>query len=89
MKILQSCKFRDIAGDKILLVKSEGMLDLTKVVLMNSTAELLFNELKDKDFTIEHAATLLVNKYGIDPADAERDSLSWLASMKEAGLVTE
>lgn len=89
MRILQNCKLRDIAGEKMLIVKSGGKLDFTKVVLMNGSAQLLYNELKDKSFTSADAAALLVNSYGIDAADALRDSSNWIESMTKAGLITE
>lgn len=89
MRILQNCKLRDIAGEKMLIVKSCGKLDFTKVVLMNSSALLLYNELKDKSFTSADAAELLVNSYGIDAADALRDSSSWLEAMTKAELITD
>jgi hypothetical protein len=56
---------------------------------MNSSAQLLYNELKDVDFSLSDAAALLVNCYGIDHEEAQRDSSNWISSMMEAGLITE
>lgn len=89
MKILPGCRVREIAGEKMLIVKSEGTVDLTKVVMMNSTALYLFENLKDCEFSHTQAAELLQEGYGVDGQTALRDSGKWIDSLKDAGVILD
>ncbi|MCK9628044.1 MAG: PqqD family protein [Bacteroidales bacterium] len=86
MRYNPNIKLRDIAGERMLVIGTSTSVDLTKVVLLNSTAEFLWNALKDKDFSIEDAADLLTETYSIDKKTALNDAGNWADSMVKAGL---
>ncbi len=87
MKLLPNLTLREIAGEKILVINGASGVDLTKVVMFNSTAEFLWNSLQGKDFQNECVEELLVGKYGITKEQAKIDAGAWLKSLIKAGLV--
>jgi len=89
MKIWSDCKVRSIAGEKMILLKSADTVDMTRVVMLNSSAEFLFEKLRGEDFTTEMAASLLAKKYNLSFEKAQTDVQNWLAAMEKAGLITE
>jgi len=88
MKLKSNCKLREIAGEKMIVMHGEQGLDLTRVVQLNGTAELLWNELHGKEFTREHTAQLLTTTYGIEQERAIADAGSWIDAMQKAGLIS-
>ena len=87
MKIVQGYTLREIAGEKMIVMKGSTNLDLTKVVMLNSSAELLWNTFQNREFLKSEAAELLVSNYGIDPSKASADAEAWISSMMKAGLI--
>ena len=87
MKLKSNLTIREIAGEKILVINGASGVDLTKVVMFNSTAEFLWNSLQEKDFQNECVEELLVGKYGITKEQAKIDAGAWLKSLIDACLV--
>jgi len=87
MKIIPGCNLREIAGEKMILMKGSANLDLTKVVMLNSSAELLWTTFQDRDFMKSEAADLLITNYGIDQSQAFADAEAWISAMLKAGLI--
>ena len=87
MKLLPNLKLREIAGEKMLVINGASGVDLTKVVMLNSTAEFLWNSLQGKDFQNGCVEELLVGKYGITKEQAKTDADAWIKSLIDAGLV--
>lgn len=55
MKINSNYKLREIAGEKMVVIKGPIGADLTKVVMLNSSAELQWSSLQGKDFLRKEA----------------------------------
>ena len=87
MKLRPNLTIREIAGEKMLVINGAAGVDLTKVVMLNSSAEFLWNSLQGKDFQNECAEDLLISKYGITKEQAKSDAGSWIKSMIKAGLI--
>ena len=87
MKLIPNLTLREIAGEKMLVLKGEAGVDLTKVVMLNSTAEYLWNSLPEKEFQNEDVEELLIQKYGIAKDQAKIDAGAWIQSMVNAGLI--
>ncbi len=87
MKILQGLKIREMAGEHVVILQGRYGADMTRVVTLNGSACVLFNELQDKEFEVEDAAALLVGQYGIDADTARRDAAAWAEKLRSAGLI--
>ena len=68
MRIDTRRKVRNVSGENIIIRQLEGTVDMTQVVALNESAMLLYNELKDKDFTIEDIVQTLLAHYDTDEA---------------------
>ena len=59
LKIDPKFRLREIAGEHILVNQGVMGVSLTRVISLNESAVLLFNQLVGKDFTPEDAARIL------------------------------
>lgn len=87
MKIKQGYKIREIAGEKIIVIQGKYGEDMTKIVSLNSSAELLVRELAGKEFEISDAASILTGRYDVDSQTAERDAAVWAEKLIECGII--
>lgn len=87
MKIKSMYKVRQVAGENLVVGQGRLNADMTKVISLNDTAVLLWNELAGKDFTCEDAADVLVAHYGIEKERALTDATKWVEKMKECDIL--
>lgn len=87
MKIRDEYKVREIAGEHIVIMQGRYGTDMTKVISLNDSSLLLWNELQGCEFEVADAAQLLVEHYGIDAITAERDAAAWIAKLEECKLL--
>ena len=87
MKIIPGYKLREIAGEKMIVMPASANLDLTRVVTLNSSAELLWTTFQERGFTKSEAVNLLITKYNISKSQADTDAELWITSMLKAGLI--
>ena len=77
MRINTKFKLRDIAGETI-----------TRIISLNTSARLLWNELSDKDFLIEDAAEILMEHYSVSEETAKKDATVWVDALKKCGIIS-
>ena len=87
MKIKPNQKLREITGEKIVVINGPTGVDLTKVVMLNKSAELLWNSLKEKEFCERDVIDILIQEYNIDKEQADSDRRKWIESMEKVGLI--
>ncbi len=52
---------------------------MTKVISLNSSARFLYEQLEGKEFTREDVKAVLMDRYEIDPATAEKGAETWIS----------
>ncbi|MDE6273095.1 MAG: PqqD family protein [Muribaculaceae bacterium] len=87
MKIKKGFSLRSIMGQNVVLAEGNNADTFGKMITLNSSASMLWENLLHKEFEIEDAARLLVDKYGIDDAQAREDAEYIINLMKDKGLV--
>ena len=87
MKIKEGFRMRPLGDGFIVTGEGIAQVNFNKMISMNATAAFLWESLEGKDFTTVDVKRLLLDKYGIDDATAERDSAAIVLKWKEAGLV--
>ena len=87
MKIKQEYKLREVAGETIIVNQGTVGVDMTRIISLNSSAKLLFQELGGKEFELEDAALVLVNHYGIASELAMTDAAKWVDSLKRCNII--
>lgn len=87
MRINGKMKIRNVAGENIVIMPSDDAADMTKVVALNESSLLMYNQLKGREFSLDDAVQLLLDNYDVDEATARKDAEAWLADMRKHRLI--
>jgi hypothetical protein len=87
MKIRQQYKVRNIAGENVVILQGRYGADLTRIITLNESALLLWNEVAGRNFSVADLVAILQKNYDVNAAIAQRDSELWVAKMKECDLI--
>lgn len=89
MRINTHYKLREIAGETIVVNQGAGGMDMTRIISLNASAKRLYEALAGTDFTLDDAARVLTETYGIDNNQARTDASRWAESLKGCGVIEE
>ena len=87
MKFKEGYKVRSMAGENVVIMQGTAGSDMTRIISLNDSSLLLWNELQGKEFEVADVAAILVESYEIDTDMAERDAKAWVERLQECGLV--
>ncbi len=89
MRIQSQFKLRTIAGETIVVNQGTPDADMTRIISLNASARLLWEELAGREFALADAAAVLVKAYGIDAAQAEKDAAAWTEALHKQHIIAE
>lgn len=89
MKIASGFTLRTVMGQNVILAEGNNAESYGKIITLNSSAAMLWTELKGKTFDVDDAANLLVAHYGIDRTKAVADARYILDLMTTKGLIEQ
>lgn len=89
MRIKKGFKIRKIAGESVIVAMGDLNVNLTKIITLNATSEWLYNELQNREFTVDTVADLLTEEYEVEREVALTDGAKWIESVTNAGLIEE
>lgn len=87
MKLKSGFTLREIVGENVLVAEGVENINFDKMIVLNDTAKFLWENLQNKDFTVEDATALLTENYDVDGAKARDDVEKLMAQFKEAGIL--
>ena len=87
MKFKEGYKVRSMAGENVVIMQGTAGSDMTRIISLNDSSLLLWNELQGKEFEVADVAAILVENYNIDAETAETDATAWVAKLAECGLI--
>ena len=87
MKINSNYKLREIAGETIVVNQGTANVDMTRIISLNASARMLYEQLVEKEFTLEDAAQILVSAYGIGEEQALNDARVWADALKKCNVI--
>ena len=87
MKFREGFKVRSMAGENIVIMQGTAGSDMTRIISLNDSSLLLWNELQGKEFEVADVANILISTYEIDTATAEHDAKAWVEKLHECGLI--
>ena len=87
MKINSSYKLRSIAGETIVVNQGTTGTDMTRIISLNASAKLLYEQLLGKEFTLEDAARILVDTYAINHEQALKDAEKWADALCKCRVI--
>ncbi len=86
MKIKEGFEIVDLCGDHVIVATGLKNIDFSKVISLNESANLMWNAVVGKEFTVEDMAKALMAEYEVDEATALRDAAKIAANWQEIGL---
>lgn len=89
MRFDERKKVRTVAGENIVIMQADGEADMTKVVALNESAMLVYEQLKGKEFVVADVARVLTDEYDVDEATAMADAEELVASMRREHLIID
>lgn len=87
MRIKGTYKVREIAGENLIVEQGKSQDDMTKVISLNDSALFLWKELQGSEFSLEEAAQVLMNQYGIPKEKALVDVQKWAERLSDCGII--
>ncbi len=87
MKINPKFKVRNVAGEHIILLQGKNAGEMTKVISLNATSLMLWEQLKDKDFELLDAVAILLENYEVEEATALEDAKKWIETLRQNGII--
>ena len=87
MKINSNYKLRSVAGETIVVNQGTTGVDMTRIISLNASAKLLYEELQGKDFAVEDAAKILEDTYGIGHEQAMTDAAKWMEALRGCKVI--
>lgn len=89
MKLRSDLILRTIGSDHLIVDPSQDMVDLSTVYTLNSSAALLWEELKGKEFDTDTIVELLLENYEVSKDQAASDAAVLLQDFQKQGLLEE
>jgi len=89
MKIKENLILRRIGREYIVIVPDKDTVDLTEVYTLNETSAWIWEQFKNKEFTIEDVANLVQQKYEVDQEIAMQDIQNFLNVLIAGRLIID
>lgn len=87
MRIDEKFKVRSVAGEYVVVDQGKDLVDMTRIISLNHTANALWQALAGKDFTTQDAVDFLTATYGITPEQAQADAGKFFDSMRRCNIL--
>ena len=89
MKINPNYKIRKIATLTVVVNQGTSNINMTRLISLNKSARFLYESLSDREFGVEDAAELLMERYGLEREKAMEDAQKWVDCLKECGVLED
>lgn len=87
MKIKDGFELKDICGENIIISHGKENINFTKIITLNESAALIWNEVIGKDFSIEDMVRTIIDEYEIDEATARKDCENIASEWEKVGFI--
>lgn len=87
MKFKEGYKVRSIAGENVIIKQGRFGADMTRVISLNQTSMLLWEQLQGREFEADDVVKILTDNYEVEREVAATDAAKWIEKLNECGLV--
>ena len=87
MKQKKGFKLRSICGENIIVAEGIENIDFSKIISMNESSAYLWEQTRDRDFTVDDLCQLLLDEYDVDEKTAYADAEAVAAKWLEIGII--
>lgn len=78
---------RKIGNDSVIIPSSGENLNMMRMIKLNSSATFLLEQIQKGVFNRDELVQLLMDKYAIERATAEKDTNAFIARLREQSLL--
>lgn len=89
MKINPNYKIRKIATLTVVVNQGTSNINMTRLISLNKSARFLYESLAEREFGVEDAAVLLMERYGLEREKALADAQKWVDCLRECGVLED
>lgn len=87
MKIKDGFELRNICGENIIVSHGIENIDFVKVISLNESAAVVWNNVMGKEFTIDDMVSALMSEYDVDAKTAKVDCQTLIDDWKRIGFL--
>lgn len=87
MRIKSGYRVREIAGENVVIMSGQAGVDMARVITLNDSSLLLWNNLMSLDFTASDVERILLENYEVERCVAAADAQKLVDKMQQAGLI--
>lgn len=87
MKIKDGFELRDICGENIIISHGKENINFTKIITLNESAALIWNNVIGKNFCIDDMVRIITDEYEVDESTARKDCENIVAEWEKVGFV--
>ena len=88
MKIKKDFVLRDVCGDPVIMNVGLQVIDFSKLIILNESAEWLWNQAKEMgDFTVESLVERLCEEYDVTAEEARSCGTDFLEQLDKEGVI--
>jgi len=78
---------RKVGNDSVIIPSSGENLNMMRMIKLNSSATFLLEQIQKGEFNRDELVQLLMDKYAIERAVAEKDTDAFIAKLREQSLL--
>lgn len=87
MKIKDGFELRNICGENIVISHGKENINFTKIITLNESAALIWNNVADKIFDVEDMVRIITNEYEVDETTARQDCENIAFEWEKVGFI--
>ncbi len=87
LKLKEGCVVRKVGDNYVIIPRSGDNLNMMRMLRLNSSATFLLEQMQKGEFDREELVQLLMEKYAIDKATAEKDTDAFITKLREESLL--
>lgn len=87
MKIKNGFELRNICGENIIISHGKENINFTKIISLNESAALIWNNVADKEFSIDDMVQILTDEYDVDENTAKADCQNIADEWEKVGFL--
>ena len=87
LKLKEGCVVRKVGNNSVIIPRSGENLNMMKMIKLNSSATFLLEQIQKGEYGRDDLVQLLMDKYAIDRAIAEKDTDVFITKLREESLL--
>jgi len=80
-------QYDDAKADYIIMQDGSSNVDFSKVISLNQTSAMLWQEIENKEFDTDSVTEALTSRYDVDNESARRDAQKFIDSLDREGII--